>query len=234
MTRKSSAIVQEGPRRLSRQEFPLPDVGPEDALLRVEACGICGSDYEQYAGALPAPFPVIPGHEPVGIIEEIGEVAARRWGVSRGDRVAVEALLPCGHCRECVAGRYRLCGGRGFVSVYGFISAETPPALWGGYSQYMYLDPHSLVHRISPDVPAELAVLFNPLGAGFRWAVELPGTKVGDTVVILGPGQRGLGSVIACREGGGGCIIVPGLARDGGRRARGSRFGAHHVINVEA
>src|SRR3989304_3344527 len=80
MTDKCRAIVQEGPRRLSRQEFPLPETGPEDALLRVEACGICGSDYEQYAGALPAPFPVIPGHEPVGIIEELGEGAGRRRG----------------------------------------------------------------------------------------------------------------------------------------------------------
>src|SRR3989304_1532497 len=101
MTDKCRAIVQEGPRRLSRQEFPLPETGPEDALLRVEACGICGSDYEQYAGALPAPFPVIPGHEPVGVIEEIGEGAARRWGVSRGDRGAVEARRPWGPWREC-------------------------------------------------------------------------------------------------------------------------------------
>jgi threonine dehydrogenase-like Zn-dependent dehydrogenase len=76
----------------------------------------------------------------------------------------------------------------------------------------MYLDPHSLVHRISPDIPVELAVLFNPLGAGFRWAVELPGTRVGDTVVILGPGQRGLAGVIACREAGAGCVIVTGPA----------------------
>ncbi len=82
MTRSatSRAVVQEGPRRLRHQEFPLPEIGPEDALLRVEACGICGSDYEQYAGALPAPFPVIPGHEPVGVIDEIGDVAAGRWG----------------------------------------------------------------------------------------------------------------------------------------------------------
>src|SRR3972149_10131130 len=84
MTNKCRAIVQEGPRPLSGQEFPLPETGPEDALLRVEACGICGSDYEQYAGALPAPFPVIPGHEPVGIIEEIGGGGGGRRGGSRG------------------------------------------------------------------------------------------------------------------------------------------------------
>jgi len=230
----SRAVVQEGPRRLRRLQFPLPQIGPEDALLRVEACGICGSDYEQYAGVLPAPFPVIPGHEPVGVIDRIGDVAARRWGVKRGDRVAVETLLPCGHCRECVAGRYRLCRGRGAMSAYGYISTSTPPSLWGGYAQYMYLDPHTLVHRMSPDVPAELAVLFNPLGAGFRWAVEMPGTRVGDTVVVLGPGQRGLASVIACREAGAGCIIVTGLAADERKLALARRFGAHHTIDVQA
>ncbi len=231
----SHAIVLEGPRRLRSEQFPVPDVGAEDALLRLEACGICGTDYEQYAGAVPAPFPIIPGHEPVGVIEEIGDVAAERWKVSRGDRVAVEALLPCGHCRECISGRRQLCRGKGLLPTgYGFISTKTPPSLWGGYAQYMYLDPQSVLHRVSPNVPAELAVLFNPLGAGFRWAVDMPGTRVGDTVVILGPGQRGLGSVIACREAGAGCIIVTGLAADERKLALARRFGAHHTINVEA
>ena len=57
--------------------------------------------------------------------------------------------------------------------------------LWGGYADYMYLDACSIVHPISRDVPANLAVLFNPLGAGFRWAVEMPDTGPGDTVLIL-------------------------------------------------
>jgi threonine dehydrogenase-like Zn-dependent dehydrogenase len=230
----SRAVVQEGPRRLRRVEFHLPDIGPEDALLRVEACGICGTDYELYVGALPGPFPMIPGHEPVGVIEEVGEAAAKRWGVSRGDRVAVEALLPCGRCPECTAGRYSLCRGKGGIpSGYGFIPTSRSPSLWGGYAEYMYLDPQSLVHRMSKGVPAELAVLFNPLGAGFRWAVEMPGTKEGDTVVVLGPGQRGLASVIACREAGAGCIIVTGLGADERKLALARRFGAHHTINVE-
>lgn len=233
-SKASRAIVQEGPRSLGLREFPLPEIGREDALLRIEACGICGSDYEQYAGVLPVPFPVIPGHEPVGVIEDIGELATQRWGVKRGDRVAVETLLPCGYCRECVAGRYRLCRGKGMMSAYGYISTNTPPSLWGGYAQYMYLDPHTLVHPMSAGVPPELAVLFNPLGAGFRWAVDLPGTKVGDTVVILGPGQRGLATVIACREAGAGRIIVTGLAADERKLELARRFGAHHTINVDA
>jgi threonine dehydrogenase-like Zn-dependent dehydrogenase len=226
-------VVQEGPRRLRRLEFPLPEIGPEDALLRIEACGICGTDYELYVGALPGPFPMIPGHESVGLIEQIGDVAAKRWGVDRGDRVAVEAILPCGRCPECKARRHSLCRGKGGIpSGYGFISTSKPPSLWGGYAEYMYLDPQSIVHRMSQDVPAELAVLFNPLGAGFRWAVEMAGTKAGDTVAVLGPGQRGLASVIACREAGAGCIIVTGLAADERKLALARRFGAHHTIDV--
>ena len=232
---KARCIVQTGARSLELRELPLPTrLGPEEALLRVEACGICGSDYEQYQGIMPnLPFPLIPGHEPVGILVEIGEVAAQRWGVAQGDRVAVEALLPCGFCRQCRGGQYRLCSGRRGLSGYGYMSIESPPGLWGGYSEYLYLDPHTIVHPISRDIPPEIATLFNPLGAGIRWAHQVPGTKVGDTIVILGPGQRGLASVIAAREAGASCIIVSGLSADERKLALAREFGAHHTIDIE-
>jgi threonine dehydrogenase-like Zn-dependent dehydrogenase len=232
---EARAIVQHGVRELRSSAFPLPAIGRDDALLRVEACGICGSDYEQYDGTLRVRTPVIPGHEPVGIIEEIGEEASRRWGVARGDRVAIEALLPCGHCPECVQGRYRLCraSGRGGLRAIGYMPVDVPPSLWGGYASHMYLDAHALVHRMSRDVPAELAVLFNPLGAGFRWAVQMPRLKIGETIVVLGPGQRGLACVIAAREAGAGRIIVTGLGRDERKMALAREFGAHETIDVE-
>ena len=232
---KSRCIVQTGVRSLELRELPLPSrLGPDEALLRVEACGICGSDYEQYQGIMPnLPFPLIPGHEPVGTLVEIGETAARRWGVAQGDRVAVEALLPCGFCRQCRGGQYRLCSGRRGLSGYGYLGIESPPGLWGGYSEYLYLDPHTIVHPISRDIPPELATLFNPLGAGIRWAHQVPGTKVGDTIVILGPGQRGLASVIAAREAGASTIIVSGLSADEKKLALAREFGAHHTIDVE-
>ena len=227
-------MVQYGVRDLRAASFPLPEIGDDDALLRVEACGICGSDYEQFEGALPVRFPVIPGHEPVGVIEAIGERAARRWRVQTGDRVGVETLIPCGACGDCVQGRYRLCRGDGRgLSAYGYRSIETPPSLWGGYAQYLYLEPRALVHRISPDVPPEIAVMFNPLGAGFRWAVTMPRLEVGETIVVLGPGQRGLASVIAAREAGAGTIVVTGLSRDERKLALARSFGAHHAIDVE-
>jgi threonine dehydrogenase-like Zn-dependent dehydrogenase len=231
---EARAMVQHGVRDLRPATFPLPEIGRDDALLRVEACGICGSDYEQFEGALPVRFPVIPGHEPVGVIEQIGEDAAARWRVKQGDRVGVETLIPCGACGECAQGRYRLCRGDGRgLSAYGYRSTERPPSLWGGYAQYLYLEPRSLVHRISHDVPPELAVLFNPLGAGFRWAVQMPALQVGETIVVLGPGQRGIASVIAAREAGAGTIIVTGLAKDERKLALCRQFGAHHTIDVE-
>jgi threonine dehydrogenase-like Zn-dependent dehydrogenase len=97
----------------------------------------------------------------------------------------------------------------------------------------MYLDPHSLVHPIRKDLPASLAVMFNPLGAGFRWAVEIPQTAPGDTVLILGPGQRGLASVIAARAAGADRIIVTGLSRDAAKLELAKELGADFVINIE-
>ena len=79
------AVVQTGPRQIEMREYPRPVIGPEDgALLRVEACGICGSDVEQYKGAMGTRgLPMIPGHEPLGIIEEISESDRRAAGACR-------------------------------------------------------------------------------------------------------------------------------------------------------
>ena len=234
MARTSRVIVQTGPRRLELRELPVPDIDDDSGLLRVEACGICGSDAEQYAGVLPVRLPVVPGHEPLGIVERIGDRAAKRWGVDVGDRVAVETLIPCGHCPACIGGRYQVCRGRGGMFGHGYVPLAQPPGLWGAYADYMFLDPFSIVHRVRKDLPAALAVMFNPIGAGFRWAVEIPRTGPGDTVLVLGPGQRGLASIVAARAAGADRVIVTGLARDARKLALARELGADHVIDVEA
>ena len=141
--RSTLAMVQTAPRKLEAQELPIPDIGDDDALLRVDACGICGSDYEQFEGVLRTPMPAVPGHEPLGIVAAIGDRAARRWGVDVGDRIAVETMLSCHHCDTCLQGSYHLCGSR---RIYSYIPLSDDPGLWGSYAQYIYLDPNCVVH----------------------------------------------------------------------------------------
>ena len=217
-------------RQLEAMDIAVPDIDEGSAILQLETCGICGSDYEQFEGMLRTPVPVIPGHEPLGRIARIGDLAAARWGVDVGDRVAVETMLSCRHCSSCLGGRYHLCDDR---KIYSYIPLSEPPGLWGGYSQYMYLHANSVVHKVDPDIPAEIAVIFNPLGAGFRWAVEMPNARPGDTVVVMGPGQRGLASVIALRHVGVTEIIVTGLAADADKLALAQHYGASATIDVE-
>jgi len=224
------AMVLTDRRKLEPRDLRIPPLRADTALLRVETCGICGSDYEQFEGVLRTPLPVVPGHEPLGVIEAIGDVAAKRWGVDVGDRVAVETMLSCQTCAVCLRGDYHLCPRR---QIYSYVPLEQDHGLFGAYAEYMVLDPRSIVHRVDASLPPELAVLFNPLGAGFRWAVEIPKTQPGDTVVILGPGQRGLASVIACREIGAGKIIVTGIEADERKLALASEFGADAVIDVD-
>ena len=156
--RKTLAMVLTAPKTLEAQEFPVPQVNDDTAILRIEACGICGSDYEQYEGVLRTPMPVIPGHEPLGIIEDIGDTAARRWGVDVGDRVAVETMLSCRFCPPCLAGNYHLCRTR---RIYSYIPLADAPGLWGSYSEYMWLDGNTIVHKVDPSLPPEIAVIFN-------------------------------------------------------------------------
>jgi threonine dehydrogenase-like Zn-dependent dehydrogenase len=213
----SRAVVQTAPQTFEVHEFARPRVGPDEGLLRMERCGICGTDIEQYDGRLDAMGwtvgPTIPGHEPLGVIEEVGERAAARWNVKPGDRVAVEPLIPCGTCEACRAGDRTRCNGWGRNYSYGLLGTDIEPSLLGGYSEHLYLHPNAVLHKVSPALPADVAVLFNPIGAGVRWAYQASDLRMGDTIVILGTGQRGLACVIAALAAGAGKVIVTDLAR---------------------
>jgi len=231
------AVVLIGPRALQAREFARPVVGPDDGLLRIEACGICGSDYEQYEGAQPphedyTPFPVIPGHEPLGVIEEIGARARQRWSVREGDRVAVRSGYGCGRCEACARWEPRACVTRG--GTYGYTDVARPPHLWGGYAEHMYLSPYSVLKKMDPRIPAGVAVMFNPLAAGLSWAGSVPRTGPADRVVILGAGQRGLCCVVAARAAGARQVVVTGLGRDAQKLALARELGADATVDAEA
>ncbi len=233
MTASSQALVLEAPRRLELRTLPLPTISDDDAVVRVEACGLCGTDHEQWTGALHGGFAFVPGHETVGVVEAIGPRAAARWGVGEGDRVAVEVFQSCRVCGPCRAGIYRRCERHGLRDMYGFIPVDRAPGLWGGYAEHQYLAPDSMVLPVPASLDPVLATVFNPLGAGIRWGVTVPGTQPGDVVAVLGPGIRGLCAAVAAKEAGASFVLVTGFGTGDARRldlARG--FGADLVVDV--
>ncbi len=227
------ALVLERPRQLVARDLPLPDIGPDDGLLRVEACGLCGTDHEQYDGHLSLGYAFIPGHESVGVIERIGSEASRRWGVAAGDRVAVEVFQSCRTCDRCRDGRYRQCVAHGVLDTYGFKNVDRGCGLWGGYATHQYLAPDSMLLPVPDQLDPVVATLFNPVGAGIRWGVTMPGTGPGDRVAVLGPGIRGLATAAAAKEAGAAFVMVTGHgARDAPRLRAARAFGAD--LSVDA
>lgn len=226
------AAVQTGPRTMEVREFPRPTIGPDDGLLRVEANGICGSDVEIYRGHLGmASGPFIPGHEPMGIIEEVGELAAERWGVQVGDRVALEVIVPCRSCSDCLTGRYQACRAR--RGGHGVTGLDRDPGLFGGFAEHLYLQPGAVLHPIDKNLPIDIAAMYNPLGAGVRWAVDLGGVGLGDTLVVLGAGQRGLSAVMAAKAAGAERVIITGLESDRHKLDIAEQLGADHTVVVD-
>ncbi|HVT21456.1 MAG TPA: alcohol dehydrogenase catalytic domain-containing protein, partial [Mycobacteriales bacterium] len=230
---QARALVLERPRELRVRDLPLPEIGDDDGLLRVEACGLCGTDHEEWAGLLAPGYPFVPGHESVGVVEQVGPLAAKRWGVQVGDRVAVEVFLSCRQCESCLAGEYRRCSAHGLADMYGFVPVDRGSGLWGGYATHQYLAPDSLLLPVPASLDPVTATMFNPLGAGIRWAVTVPGTKAGDVVAVLGPGIRGLSAVAALKEAGAAYVLVTGAGERDRRRLELARdFGADLVVDV--
>ncbi|MEU6646310.1 alcohol dehydrogenase catalytic domain-containing protein [Saccharomonospora sp. NPDC046836] len=231
----SRAWILRGARDLTLDEIELPDTPPDDgAVVRVEGCGLCGTDYEQYAGHLDAlglaVYPLVIGHEPLVRIERIAPAAAERWQVSEGDRVAVEIRAGCGVCRRCMAGEQILCARK---LQYGFTPLSVGSGLWGGLAEYMVLRGNTVLHTIREDIPTEDALMFNPLSAGIEWAVLRGGVGLGDHVLILGAGQRGLACVAASVAAGAERIIVTGLASDRDKLELARRAGATDTLVVD-
>ena len=224
--------VLAGPRRLELRELPLPPVGPDSGLLKVDATGVCGSDADFFSRDL---SPRVLGHEVVGTIAALGSAAQQRWGVREGDRVLLEEYLPCGHCAFCRTADYRFCTESDVNATpgalrYGSTPLSIPPAAWGGYSEYMYLHPRTVMHVLRSGLPATRASLALPVANGFEWTVREGGTGPGSVVLVIGPGQQGLGCVIAARQAGAACVIVSGLSRDTYRLEVARQLGADYTL----
>ena len=194
------AVICHGPENYQLEEVAVPRPGPGEALVKVEAVGICASDLKCYHGAAKfwgdanrpawAETEVIPGHEFVGTIVQIDDEASTRWNVAVGDRVIAEQIVPCWKCRYCLDGKYWMCAPH---DMFGF-KRRTP----GGMAEYMLYNKDALVHKVSPDLPPAHAAFAEPLSCALH-AVERGDVKFEDVVVVAGCGPIGLGMIAGAK-----------------------------------
>lgn len=230
------AAVAIKPQETELREFAIPEIASDAGILRILATGICGSDWGQYNDTRLGPR--ILGHEMVGTIEKLGDAARDRWGVKEGDLVALEEYLPCGHCDLCRAGEYRSCLETdahlpGERYRYGSTPITRGSGLWGGYSQFLYMHPRTVIHRVPAGMPLNIAAMSLPVGNGFQWAYLDGKAGPGKTVVIIGPGQQGMSCGMAAATAGADQVIVLGLSTDVKRLEVAKKLGATHTVMVD-
>jgi alcohol dehydrogenase len=221
-----------GPDKLEVREYPMPDIPADGGLIKIEMGGVCGTDVKYLHGKLKVDYPIILGHEILGRVEKLGKNAAAIHHVKEGDRVILKGALGCGRCADCRRNNQRFCRQR--TNYGGRTKCDKPPHLFGGFADYLYLASDVLCTKISDALPAEAAALIGSVMAnGFQWAIRRGGVKMGDYVLIQGPGQQGLSCTFASKHAGAAKIFITGIGRDKPRLELAKKFGATRTINVE-
>jgi len=218
-----------GQRDIRIEEQDTKDVGTGQVRIDVDTCGICGSDLHEYAAGPifipegdPHPIsgdvaPITMGHEFSGVITEVGDEVS---DLHEGDAVAINPILCCGECRQCVAGNYHICDSIGFLGLSGGD---------GGFAEESVVD---AVHAVPiGDLDTEFGALVEPLAVGLH-AVRRSNLQAGDSVAVFGSGPIGLSVIQAARAAGAGTIYVsePRAAR----RDRAENSGADVLIDPTA
>jgi len=214
------------PHTLEVRGYPFPnELEPGAVLLRMLASGICGTDKHtfrgetgQYAGTdneRSTPFPIIQGHENVGVVDSIGPGGA--WAqdgspLRPGDRVVPAPNRACGHCHMCTRGfPYYLC--RRLENYGNSLSCSRSPHLFGGWSEYLYLKPRTAVFRVPGELPDDVAVLTEIFAVthSLERAAQLPspaGLRPGGSIAVIGVGALGLAHAIKASLMGAGRIVA--------------------------
>ncbi|MDQ6693173.1 MAG: zinc-binding dehydrogenase [Chloroflexota bacterium] len=210
------------PGAVELRDIPEPEIGPDDALLKVCAVGICGSDLEMYhhqVGFEVRP-PVVLGHEFSGTVVEVGSNVK---GFAPGDRVVSEtAAYVCGVCVQCRTGRYNECPNRrGFGVMYNGADAAYVAVRQG------------ILHHVPTNVDLAEAALTEPLCVAYNALVVKSRIRPADLVVILGPGPIGLMATQIARVCGASNIVLAGLSSNAQRLSIGRTLGATHTIDLE-
>lgn len=208
------AAFYNGKGQIRLEEAPARVPGPGEAVVRVRACGVCGSDLHSFQNRWPQP-PVVPGHEVAGTVEAVGDGVSN---VKVGDAVALEPFVSCGECRPCRSGQYNVCTRHEFIS-------------WhrdGGFADQMVVPARCLLAL--PEGPAQqYGALVEPLAVAVHGLRRAP-LMGGDTVVVLGAGTIGLLAAAAARALGAGRVLL--TAKYPHQAAAAEQMGIREVIRL--
>ena len=191
------------PNQMRLEDVPIPQIGDDEILVRVKACGVCGSDIAYYYGLSPLETPtgegpLILGHEYTGEVVEVGKIPAQRKLFKPGDRVVLDPLEYCYACDVCGRGQVNLCENKSVLGV----------SVNGGFAEYSKCK-YTSAHVLPANVSYEHGALTEPLACSF-YAIKNLQIEPGMTVVLFGPGPIGLMMVQLIKASGAGRLIVVG------------------------
>ncbi|MBU3063268.1 zinc-binding dehydrogenase [Nocardia sp. NEAU-G5] len=224
-TMRSAVIF--GPSELRVIEKPVPEPGPGEVLLRVEAASLCGTDLKIRAGSFfpsqPEPGTFTPGHEYAGTVVAVGPTVVE---FVPGDRVVVEAHRGCMRCENCVRGRYTSCLNYGRADLG---HRAMGMSVDGGFAEYV-VNHVSTLYRLPDAVSFEEAVMITTAGTSMYAIDTMGGLVAGDTVAVIGPGPVGLTAVQLLKAMGAARVILTGTRAS--RLRLGSELGADVVVDA--
>ena len=221
MPDKKKGVVLTGARQIAIEERPLPKAEPGEGIVKIEFCGICGSDLHGWeAGGSVYPLGTLMGHEAVGTIMETGESVE---SLKVGDKVAINGFSPCGYCVACRRGLSNACVNNLDRTI------GNSDKLDGAFADYIWLpDLETMATRMPQQLSFEEGALAEPLATSVH-AIRISQFQVGDTAVVAGAGPIGLLAIQALKIGGAGRIIVS--QSPGARRELAMELGADEAIN---
>jgi len=208
---------------LEMVEMPVPAIGPDDVLVRVRACGICGSDVHGLDGKTGRRIPpLVMGHEAAGEVVEIG---ANVSDLRAGDRVTFDSTVYCGRCFHCTRGEVNLCDNREVLGV-----SPGPYRRHGAFAEYVSV-PRRIMYRLPDTLSYEQAALIEAVSVAVH-AVNITPVRLGDSAVVVGSGMIGLLAMQAAKHAG--CTRVIAVDPDEGRLKLAIEAGATDAINPKA
>ena len=222
---KMLATVFHGKDRISVEEVEKPRPGPGEAVIRVTLTTICGTDLHILRGEYPVKPGLIIGHEPVGVIDELG---AGVTGYQVGDRVLVGAITPCGQCNACLSGHLAQCGhGEGYEALGGWRFGNK---INGAQAEYL-LVPHAMANmaKIPKELGDEQVVLLADIASTGLSGAESAKIRIGDSVVVFAQGPIGLCATAGAKLMG--AALVIGVDGDSNRLRMARQMGADIVLD---